>query len=485
MQMSLNTVLQATKGRWLHPDLRASMENTEITHVATDSRQAKPGSLFVCLKGEKTDGHAHAAAAVAAGAVAVLAEHDPFDGELNAKVLLTPVLLVENSLKALGHLAHAWRKIFGGKVVGITGTAGKTTAKEMLAHVLSGHAPTARNPMNLNTQEGMPLSMLACSGTESFWVMEAGISHAHDMDELAPILEPNLALILNVGAGHTEGLGNRNVANCKARLLGSLAPHGQALVSADYPDLVRETRSICPTATYFSCTGKPMPYRASYAGANDAGLGVYRLWLDGTAVDVESPLRGPYGAENSIAVAAAAHLLGLSLEEIVQGLRTVSLPQQRFARFDCGPWHVVDDSYNANPLSCARMLEAASELATDFGSGTATTVPLVCVLGEMLELGNLAEEEHENLGRHIAATKAQAVFWVGGHAEAVRRGLVQERFANAFVPLVSPQHFLQSWDENSLSSLPGRGVVLFKGSRGNRLENYVTAFKRSEAEHAL
>lgn len=471
MRMSLEEAAKAAGARLLHP----AGHTIELTGAASDSRAVKSGDLFVCIAGEHTDGHLHAADAVRAGASAVLAERDPFEGEVNARVLLTPVLLAEHSVEALGRLGHAWRATFAGKVVGVTGTAGKTTLKELLAHILSMRGATARNPMNLNTQIGLPVSMLNADGNEAFWVMEAGISHAGDMDELGPVLEPDLAVILNVGPGHTEGLGGKGVARCKASLLKYLAADGIALISADYPDLVRETRALCPTAVYFSTTGKQMPYRASYLGLTEGGRGSYRLWLDGDSLDVTCALTGPYGAENVVAAAAAAHLLGLTIEEIARGLETAALPAQRFARINVPGWTVIDDSYNANPLSCARMLEAASELARD--------KCLVCVMGEMLELGDESEKEHLELGRALASVRAQAVFWIGSHAGDVREGLRKEHYTGFFRVLDKPGDFLPALAEWEAARSDRReGLMLFKGSRGNRLECLVRAFTERASE---
>lgn len=473
MRMKLEDAVRAAQARLLHP----AGHDIVLTGAASDNRAVKPGDLFVCVPGERTDGHLYAADAVRAGAAAVLAERDPFEGEVNARMLLTPVLLADNSVAALGRLGHAWRAEFPGRVVGVTGTAGKTTLKELLAHILSVRGATARNPLNLNTQIGLPVSMLNATGDEDFWVMEAGISHAGDMDELGPVLEPDLAVILNVGAGHVEGLGGKGVARCKAALLKYLAPGGQALVSADYPDLVRETRALCPTAVYFSTTGKQMPYRATYLGLGEDGRGRYRLRLDGESLDVTCALSGSYGAENVIAAAAAAHLLGLSAEEIARGLEGAEPPAQRFARLSVPGWTVIDDSYNANPLSCARMLEAAAELARDKA--------LVCVMGEMLELGDEADREHIELGRALAP--ARAVFWLGGHADEVREGLAKEHFTGLFRALARPGDFLPAfaeWD-GARTDREREGLMLFKGSRGNRLERLVQAFIENRGGHAV
>ena len=439
--------------------------------AASDSRKVTPGQLFVAIPGERVDGHDHAVAAVEAGAAAVLAQRDPFDGRP-----LAPVLLVDDSVAALGRIGHAWRAAFPGNVAGITGTAGKTTTKELLAHILSQHGKTARNMLNLNTQVGMPVSMMAADGDEAFWVMEAGISNPDDMDELGPVMEPDLAIILNVGAGHTQGLGQKGTAYYKARLLRHISRSGSALVCADYDDLVREARAIRPDAVFFSTAGRPVSYRSSYLGLDENGRGRYRLWLDGTSLDVDSALSGSYAAENIIAAAAAAHMLGLSLEEIAQGIRTAPLPAQRFNRRDVPGWIVIDDTYNANPLSSGRMIEAAAELARERD--------FVCVMGEMRELGDVAEQEHAELGRTLARSGCKAVFWVGGHGGDVEAGLRAERFSGFYAACPAPEDFgreLERWE----GLRDGRSaLILFKGSRGNRLERFVNLFMESHS-HAV
>ncbi len=299
-------------------DVKVADGSVAVTSVVTDSREAVPGSLFVCIAGERVDGHDYAARAVEQGAVAVLAAR-PLEG------LSVPVLLVQDTVRALGAVAALWRGKSSARVVGITGSAGKTTVKELLAHVLSRRGKTACNALNLNNQVGMPLCMLKTDGDEDFWVFEAGISHEGDMDELGAILQPDLALILNVGAAHTEGLGERGVAWHKSRLLAHLAPEGQALVSADYDDLVREARAVFGDVLFFTASGRPLSYRAAYAGCSDGVHGQYRLWLDGRPCDVIAPFRGDYGTENCIAVAAAAHMLGLTAEEIATHRTDVDL----------------------------------------------------------------------------------------------------------------------------------------------------------------
>lgn len=447
-----------------------------VTSVVTDSREVTPGALFVCVPGTRADGHDFADKAREQGAVALLASR-PLPGAG------LPVLLVPDTVKALGQIAALWRGKTTARVVAVTGTAGKTTLKETLAQVLSMRGSTARNAMNRNNQIGMPCSLLAAAGNEDFWVMEAGISHAGDMDELAPVLRPDLAVILNVGAGHTEGLGKKGVAWHKARLLAHLAPRGLGLVSADYPDLVREARASGAPLHFFSAAGKAVEYRAAYLGPapESAGpaRGLYRLWLDGETCEVLAPFRGEYGTENSIAAAAAAHLLGLSPEEIAKGFTLAALPPQRFSQSRLGAWELIDDTYNANPLSMRRMLETAAEQACGR--------TFVAVLGEMGELGEAADAMHEQLGRHLAKLKPAAVFWKGGHAQEMRAGLAHGNYGGLCLTVDGVESFIAAWKAFLSGSKPDQergGVLLFKGSRFNRLEELLAALRNCHAHVA-
>ncbi len=379
-----------------------------------------------------------------------------------------PVLVVPNTVKALGRLAAHWRDRTSARVVCVTGTAGKTTLKETLAAVLAVHGKTARTPLNHNNQIGMPCAVLDTDGDEAFWVMEAGISHEGDMDELASILRPDLALVLNVGPGHTEGLGGRGVAWHKARLLAHLAPGGVALVSADYADLVAEARATGAQPLFFSAAGAEAPYTGAMP---DGESGRCRLGLAGESFEVETPFRGAFGAENAVAAAAAAHLLGLDAAEIRRGFASVTLPPQRCVHKRLGPWRVIDDTYNANPLSMRRMLEAAAAEAARAG------LPLVAVLGEMGELGAESAHHHEELGRLLARLDVAVVFWKGGHGDDVKAGLesLADPAADRWMPVNDPGDFLRAWAERG--ERPGGGVLLFKGSRANRLETLLAALE--------
>lgn len=285
------------------------------------------------------------------------------------------------------------------------------------------------------------------------------------MDALGQILRPDLGIILNVGPGHTQGLGNRGVPWHKARLLAHLAEGGTGLVSADYPELRREAACYAVPLRYFSCSDPDAEFYGAWLG-NRNGQGHYALRLAGQEFEVMAPFGGAYGAENCIAAAAAAHLLGLAPEEIARGLCTARLPQQRFARLRLGRWECIDDSYNANPLSMRRMLEAAVVQAEGRR--------LVVVLGEMGELGDASDRMHEELGRLLARLAPAVVFWVGGKAGQVADGLKAGSYGGLWLPVENAQTFAARWQE-VLGD--GDGLVLFKGSRFNALETYLAELR--------
>lgn len=449
------------------------------TGAKIDSREIVPGDLFFCLPGEHTDGHDFALAATKAGASAIIALRNPFlndaaEEAASQGMIFPPVFLVEDVLKALWRLAICHRQTSLAKVVGITGTAGKTSVKEVLAQVLEVRGRTERSPKNFNNQIGLPLSMLNASADASFWVMEAGISQAHDMDELGRILRPDIALILNVGQGHIQGLGDKGVAAYKAKLLDYVQPGGTAIVSADYPDLneevaVRQKDLALKNIELlrFSILAHNVYCRAEYEGPTHGASGQYWLSVQGTEYLLETPFKGEFGSENVAAIVAVASRLGLTLPEIRHGFSRATLPAQRFNCIHYSNFTLVDDSYNSNPLSAKRMVRAAQGMAWEYG------LPLILVMGEMLELGGESQSAHEELAMMMARTKAEIIFWRGGQQASVRRGLTQGLFQGDFYPVSSAEEMNVLLEEFELP----RGLVLFKGSRGNRMEELLEAFK--------
>ncbi len=449
----------------VHAEGHGRLGEGRPTAVRIDSRTVAPGDVFFCIPGERFDGHDFASQALLAGAMAVVAQR-PVTLAADAAALDRPVLTVDDTVKALGRLARYHRDRARATVVGVTGSAGKTTVKELLAGLLSQHGPTAKNLLNRNNQIGLPLSMLEATGEEDFWVMEAGISLPQDMDELGAILAPDLAVIVNVGPAHTQGLGGvAGVAMHKARLMAHCREGGEAVLSADYPELLDAAAAYDLPQVFFTVQDNDAHYRGAYRGAESAGRGRYRLDLAGEVLNVTLPWRGGFMAENSIAAATAAHRLGLASEKIEAGLALAAPAQGRFQRYEKGGLVLIDDTYNANPLSMAQALAGAADLAEGG--------PLTVVLGEMLELGDQAEALHEQLGRRIARSGVRIVFWRGGHAEALRKGLMHAGFAGEFRHVEQPEEFLDTMRRQDIA----QGVVLFKGSRGVHMEEFCDALR--------
>lgn len=429
-------------------------EEMVVERVQTDSRAVRPGELFVCLPGRNFDGHQFAANAAAAGAAAILASK-PLD-EADA-----PVLLVRDTTQALQRLAAFWRSRFEGLVIAVTGSAGKTTVKEMIAAICSQERNTAKSYKNWNGQLGLPLSILATSGSEEVWVMECGIDEPGGMDVLGPIVRPDIAVIHNVGAAHLERLGSiEGVARAKSRLLNNLAADGRALVSKDYPELLEAATTIAPPLSTSSVLDDGADFSCTYQGSAPAGGGRFALRLKDHELELALPFCGAHYAENLAAAAGAAYLAGASLTAVRHGLSETHIPEQRFQCRMVDAWSIIDDSYNANPLSMRRAIESAAEMTQGR--------PLYGVLGDMLELGEIAVEAHRELGGLLAEAGFAEIFYHGDQADEVRAGLADAGSSAAFHIVETPRQFRQAWT----AAAHAPGVVLVKGSRAGRLEEY-------------
>ncbi len=436
-------------------------QDRDVCEIRTDSRAVGRGDVFFCLSGERFDGHEFAAQAVGQGALAVVA------GRPLPEITRVPVLVVRDTVAALGRLGRCLRDATRARVVCVTGTAGKTTVKEMLAQVAGQRFSVAKNYKNWNNQIGLPLSIFAASGQEDVWVLEAGISKPNDMDELGFIVAPDLAVIHNIGPAHLQGLGDlRGVARAKASLLKHLRPGGVALVSRDYPLLLEEAMALKPEAVTFSTRDQDAPFYCAFEGHAGGDSGLYLLKTPLGEVQTVLPFCGAHFAENVAAVAAAAHHLGLSGAETVQGLASFQRPDQRFCCLTGGGWTLIDDSYNANPLSMTRAVEAAKALAGDR--------PLVLVLGAMGELGPDAAQAHEAMGRFLKTVAPAQVLFQGSYAADVARGYGSNGVPAPVAAVADAEATLAAWRRLRLSG----GVVLVKGSRSARMELHVAALSR-------
>lgn len=430
------------------------------SRIQTDSRLVQSGDLFVCIPGNRFDGHNFAQEAVKKGAIALIIERPLLETDLKV-----PFLLVPDSVKALGLLAAEWRNRFNGWVIAITGTAGKTTVKEFLASILELEGKVNKNFKNWNNQLGVSLSILGFSGKEKYWILEAGISIQGDMDVLGSILTPNLAIIINVGSAHLEGLGDcYGVAKEKAKLLSYLKPQGKTIISSDYPILQEylPNRDDIQIKTFSSYDAKSDTY-GSYLGCFSDEF-VFDLCLQGEKYQVSSKYGGLFLTENILAAALTASILGLEKNLIQKGLVQANIPEHRCKVHNIGGIKIIDDCYNANPFSIRLVLKSIAN---------ETENNLILLLGDMKELGEIALGEHQDLGKFIAALNCDQIhlMYYGKYHQEVQTGFLQGRPTGTFIRICSVDEFKKSWRDLNLQ----KATVLIKGSRGCQMENFVNA----------
>lgn len=456
ISMDVRTVAEITGGY-----LVQNGASVELQGFSTDSRTLQPGDLFIPLRGEHFDGHDYLQQAIQSGAAACLSE-EMIGG------LLVPVIKVSDTLKALGNLAAAVRGRFPGPVIGITGTSGKTTCKEMLAAILEANGPGLKSAGNFNNLIGVPLTLFGLQPEHRWAVVEMGMSARGEIARLAEIAAPNIGLITNIGAGHLENFeGISGVARAKGELFISLPAGGTALINADDPEISRLPVANGVQKILFG-TSRDALIRAEGIKALDGSVS-FQLIIDGVGQRVMLPLPGRHNVSNALGAAAAATVLGVGLKEIVAGLEAFQLCPGRMELLELPDDIVVlNDSYNANPLS----VHAALDALHDLGSPGRR----IAVLADMLELGKSAQELHHQIGR-LAAGRADWLFTYGPLAEEIAKGAMDAGLSDDRV-FVTRSH-----DELAGRLLevvrPG-DRVLIKGSRGMRMEKVTAALRMAK-----
>jgi len=432
--------------------------------VVRDSREAGPGSLFVAFVGERVDGHDYARQVVDAGAVAVLASR-PVDA---------PAIVVDDVTKALGALARHVVRLLGATPVALTGSAGKTSTKDLIAQVLNSKAPTIWPEGNLNNEIGLPLTALRATDETKYLVLEMGARYIGDIAYLTQLTPPKIGLVLNVGTAHIGEFGGREqIAQAKGELVESLPADGAAILNADDP-LVRAMASRTAAKVVLFGESDEADVRAENVRLTDSGQPAFRLHTPSGASDVTMRLYGEHHVSNALAAAAVAHELGMSASEIataLSGAGTLSRWRMEVTERPDGVT-IVNDAYNANPES----MRAALRALVAMGKGRRTWA----VLGKMAELGDEALAEHDAVGRLAVRLNVGKLVAVGGREAAwLQLGAYNEG----------------SWGEESVhvsdaqaavdllrSELRPGDVVLVKASRSVGLESVAEALLAAEGE---
>jgi UDP-N-acetylmuramoyl-tripeptide--D-alanyl-D-alanine ligase len=423
-----------------------------VTGWSVDTRTQNAGDLYFALRGPNYDGHDFIGAALAKDAVGVVVEAG-LRGDAPA------VLEVSDTLRALQELGAWARRQWGGQVVGVTGSAGKTTTKDAIAHLLAVEMPVGKTAGNFNNRVGVPLSILRLPDDCRVGVLEMGMNHAGEIRELAAIARPEVGVVTNVGYAHVEFFESIDgVAAAKRELIEGLRPGGVAVLNADDPRVLgfRDAHSG-RAVTFGFAQGADVRAEAVDLGANGTRFRAL-------GVDFETGLTGRHAVSNLLAAIAVARHFGIAPERLREPVRTFTIGKMRGERLEHGGMVVWNDCYNSNPEAAQAMIDVL---------GKTPAKRRIAVLGEMLELGHAAEELHRKLGRYASEHGVDALIGVRGSSramveEAIAAGL-PESAAHFFEDPVEAGDLARQW------ARPG-DAVLFKGSRGVRVERALESF---------
>ncbi len=436
---------------------------------AIDSRAVKPGEVFVAIPGERVDGHQFVAEVLDKGALAALVVHQRLPFAKNLAPYKDRLLFVTDTACAFQQMAQkiltAWNK----PIVAVTGSAGKTTMKDLTAHVLEGLTPKVFKSLgNLNTSYGLPLTVgrMISAGARprdfDLAVFEFGMSSYGEIKRLTEIAPPTLAIVGNVGTAHMEFFGSSDgIAEAKAEIVDGLQTGGTAILNADDPRVskMRERRTDISILTFGIEADADI--RAVNLNNEDLGATSFALRTPRGEVAVDLPLLGKHNVYNALAAAATGHHFGLSAQQIALQLNTAAPSKMRgeLIKFTNGVT-VIDDSYNSNPPA---LIQAVQAMATAKGF-----TRRIVVAGEMLELGEQSAVMHRSCGQEIAAAGIQRVIGVRGLAMDLVAGAIEAGLKDATF-CATPE---QAADE-LLAELQTGDLVLVKGSRGVRTERVV------------
>ena len=441
---------------WCGGKVSARFEHLRVSRMQSDSRKVRSGDLFVALKGAKVDGHDFAETAINHGAVAALVSR-PISEKL-------PSIEVEDTLRAYGEIAAGYRKLTGVKVVGITGSVGKTTTKEMTASVLEAVYHTAKTEGNHNNNLGLPMTIMDMPENTEVAVLEMGMNHSGEMEYLSDIARPDLAIITNIGTMHIEHLGTREgILQAKLEIMRGMPDDGAGVFNGDEP-LLWNIRAIGKHKKYYyGIENHACDVTATDIVELDDGV---RFVVHGFGQQFELfvPMLGRHAVYNALAATTVGLLLGVKPEQIQARFSSFHNTGMRQKIYVKNGVTIIEDCYNAGPES--------TEAALDVLAGIKTDGRRIAVLGDMLELGNRSAAEHYRIGR-LAVGKADLLLTYGEHSVRTLTGAI----TGGMNPK-NTDHFDTHEDmAHMLKMRVSEGdVVLFKGSRGMRMEKVLQLF---------
>ena len=394
--------------------------NAEIffDDIVTDSRKVNGGELFVALKGENFNGESFAREAVKNGATAVLVSK-------TAKRLPEGVVLkVDDTLTAYQQIAGAWRERFNIPVVAVTGSNGKTTTKDLTAAALNGLGNVQKTSGNFNNEIGVPMTLLELNNKHNAAVVEIGMRGLGQIESLAKFVKPTIGIVTNVSETHIELLGSiENIARAKGELVEAIKSGGTIILNADNPHTA-EMKNLAAHGVKVMTYGLEKPADVTAKNILIGSVSTeFTLSYRGEDFDFEIPMLGRHNVSNTLAAVAAGLTLGLDIEEIKRGISTLTTTKMRFEVIRRDGLTIINDAYNASPASMRVAIKTASEIY----SGR-----LIAVLGDMLELGDISEKVHREIGAELVENKFDTLITLGELGKFIAAGARDAGLKNVY-----------------------------------------------------
>jgi UDP-N-acetylmuramoyl-tripeptide--D-alanyl-D-alanine ligase len=424
-----------------------------------DSRTLNAGDLFIAIAGERFDGHNYVQAALEKGAVGAIVEE-------GKKVAGNPLRLlqVEDSLKALQLLGAAARRLWGKPLLAVTGSAGKTTTKEILAHILATRFRVMKSSGNLNNHIGLPLQLLKLETEHDLGVVEMGMNHAGEIRALGELAHHDLAVVTTVAPVHLEFFGSlAEIARAKYEIIETLHPGGVAVLNADDDYVCQFGRDFKGKVVTFGIK-RSADVSARKVKLNGAEGSTFELVVGSVGEPVTFPLVGEHNIYNALAAATAAMERGISPSQAAAALSSIAPPDKRGQVLHLHGATIINDCYNSNPRALEAMIDMLASMKAE---------RRILVVGEMLELGPTAEALHRECGKHAAGKKIDMVIGVRGMARAVAEAACGYGTQAQFVE--TPEQ-AGEWLARNLRS---GDAVLLKASRGVKLERALDMLQES------
>lgn len=427
----------------------SELEGT-FDNVCTDTRKIQPGCLFIALKGENFDGHTFAAKAVESGALCVMVDHDC---GLDAKQII-----VEDTRIALLQLAGYYRSLFNIHVIGVTGSVGKTTTKEMVHTVMSSKYDTLKNEGNLNNEIGVPLTLFRLEKHHEAAVIEMGMSGFNEISRMTAIVKPDAAIISNIGVSHIENLGSREgILKAKLEILEGMAPDAPIILNGDDDMLSKADTGSHPVIRY-GIQNTDCAYKALNITSTDEET-AFECSSGAGAVEASLPFTGRHNIYNALAATAAGKLFDISEEDAMEALKGYKTTGMRQKIVKKSGITFIEDCYNASPDSQSAAMSVL---------GSLTARRKIAVAGDMLELGEYSETAHRLVGQYAAKNNIDILFTYGEKSKFTAESGLENGLKD--VRSFTDKEALTK----ELSSLLQEGdAVLFKASRGMKLEDVI------------